>query len=123
MEITVFLLVIAVIAVFLLLRRPTAGHVKSASQRKRFAAVRVNPAEHACHAAFELSHRLFLASEAPLLPLQDCSKRENCRCTYTHYDDRRFSTNERRGDNVVMRDAYNKKERRSAEKRGRRKDD
>lgn len=123
MEITVFLLLLAIVAVFLLFRRPKTAYVKSVSRRKPFAAVRINPAEHACNASFELSLRVFLASEAPLLPLQDCSKRENCRCGYTHYDDRRVSSSERRGDNVVMRDAYNKKERRTDDTRGRRKDD
>lgn len=122
MEITVFLLLLAIVAIFLVLRRPKASHVKPVSTRKPYAAVRITPAEHACNAAFESAHRVYLASEAPLLPLQDCSKRESCRCGYSHYDDRRLGS-ERRGGNVVMRDAYNKKERRTEEKRGRRKDD
>ena len=35
-----------------------------------------------------LETQRFLASEAPLLPLDGCTV-ESCRCRYVHYDDRR----------------------------------
>jgi hypothetical protein len=124
MEVAGIILLVAVVAIyFLVLRRPKVEQPEPLSARKPYAAVRVKPHEHACNAAFDMSHRTFLVAEAPILPLQDCNKSESCRCGYRHYDDRR-QTRERRGESLVMRDAYTKKERRDeGEKHGRRVDD
>jgi hypothetical protein len=126
MEVAVVILLLAIVAIyFLVFRRPKEKAVEPEplSARKPYAAVRVKPHEHACNAAFEMSHRTFLVAEAPILPLQDCNKSESCHCGYRHYDDRR-QTSARRGESFVMRDVYTKKERREeGEKHGRRKDD
>jgi len=123
MEVAVVILILVIVAAyFLFLRRPKKVQSEPLSTRKPYAAVRIKPHEHACNAAFEMSHRTFLASEAPILPLRDCNKSESCRCGYRHYDDRR-QDHERRGESIVMIDAYNKKERRDDEKHGRRKED
>lgn len=118
----VILLLLVAAAYFLFFRRPKKAQPEPLSTRKPYAAVRVKPHEHACNAAFEMSHRTFLVAEAPILPLPDCNKSESCRCGYRHYDDRR-QDRQRRGDSLVMRDAYTKKERRDDEMHGRRQDD
>ncbi len=43
----------------------------------------------ACEAVRDIEHQRFLSSEAPLLPLPDCSDPNGCRCKYKHWDDRR----------------------------------
>lgn len=42
-----------------------------------------------CDAVCSLRGRRFLATEAPLLPLSDCSQ-VRCTCVYEHFTDRRF---------------------------------
>jgi ABC-type nickel/cobalt efflux system permease component RcnA len=124
MEVAVVLLLLVIVAAYFLFFRQPRKEQQSEplSTRKPYAAVRVKPHEHACNAAFEMSHRTFLVAEAPILPLQDCNKSDSCRCGYRHYDDRRQGL-ERRGESFVMRDAYTKKERRDDEKHGRRQGD
>lgn len=117
----VILLLAAAIVVFLLNRKPKK-QPDTEKPKHPYSAVRVKPHQHACNAAFDISHRVFLVSEAPILPLRDCDKAESCRCGYTHYDDRRQGR-DRRGESIIMRDAYNKKERRDDEHQGRRKGD
>ena len=60
----------------------------------RFHAVSIHYYDGACSAAKLLSGQKFLADDAPKLPLPGCDVSE-CRCRFTHYDDRR-STAERR---------------------------
>jgi hypothetical protein len=91
------------------------------SKRESYKAVRINPHQHACPAAFERHHRIYLVAEAPLLPLMDCTKSEDCRCGYVHYDDRR--QNDRRDIAVAMKSKKDEKERRDQEHYGRRKTD
>jgi ABC-type nickel/cobalt efflux system permease component RcnA len=124
MEVAVVLLLLVIVAAYFLFFRQQRKQQPSEplSTRKPYAAVRIKPHEHACNAAFEMSHRTFLVAEAPILPLPDCNKAESCRCGYRHYDDRR-QEHERRGESLVMTDAYTNKERRHDEKHGRRKDD
>lgn len=117
----IVLLLTAVVAVFIIIRKPEKKQ-EAPVHKHPFAAVRIKPHQHACNAAFDLSHRTFLVSEAPNLPLNDCDKAESCRCGYVHYDDRRQGR-DRRGDTIVMRDAYNKKERRDENNLGRRRGD
>lgn len=123
MEIALFILIVCVIAVYLLFIRKKKPEPSTPEIVKHpYTAVRIKPHQHACNAAFDMSHRVFLVSEAPKLPLNDCNKAESCRCGYVHYDDRRRGQ-DRRGESIVMRDAYNKKERRDDEHQGRRKTD
>jgi len=58
--------------------------------RKLFHGVSIRPdPENACEAACDLENIRFLADDAPMLPLSDCSNPAGCRCRYQHYDDRR----------------------------------
>lgn len=49
----------------------------------------------ACEAAKALRRERFLTSEAPLFPLPDCGS-SNCSCRYSHHDDRRNQSDDRR---------------------------
>jgi hypothetical protein len=53
-----------------------------------FHAVSVQSPRNTCDAARELGGKRFLATEAPRLPLQNCTA-ATCTCRYTHHDDRR----------------------------------
>lgn len=97
--------------------------VEAESHKKKYKAVRIKPHQHACDAAFDCSHRVYLAAEAPLLPLNDCDKSDSCRCRYVHYDDRRNAGIQRRGESFTMTDVHSGRERRDESKRGRRKND
>ena len=57
-------------------------------------AVSVSGGPGACPAIDGLCDKRFLSSEAPPLPLPECSSPLRCKCIYVHYLDRR--TNARR---------------------------
>ncbi len=57
-------------------------------------AVSITYSENACAAATEMTGRRFLASAAPRLPLPECDALE-CRCRFTHHDDRRSGRDRR----------------------------
>lgn len=92
-----------------------------------YAAVKIKPIKHhSCEAAYEASCRIFLKSEAPFLPLRDCGRPNQCRCSYVHYNDRRQGS--RRSPNVytdgLKLEGYPlHREKRDKKKRGRRKTD
>jgi hypothetical protein len=44
-----------------------------------------------CAAAALCRNMRFLSQEAPPLPLPECPNREQCRCVYRHFEDRRSS--------------------------------
>ena len=52
-------------------------------------AVVIEPGDSACMPAKEISGKRFLASNAPRLPLPDCTNQDRCQCKYRHYGDRR----------------------------------
>lgn len=94
------------------------------AKRPSYAAVKIKPIKHhSCQAAYDASYRIFLASEAPTLPLRDCGTPNNCRCSYMHYDDRRHSYRRSPNLNISNYDYDRGKERRVGSKRGRRKTD
>ena len=57
--------------------------------KEQWHAVSVVPGPAACPAIKNLGGKRFLASEAPRLPLPDCSSAWHCKCVYRHYADRR----------------------------------
>lgn len=87
----------------------------------RFHAVSIAPGPRNCVQARNLVGKRFLSSEAPSLPLKDCSQSE-CTCRYAHHEDRR-KMGRRARDLGVAIDGYEGQERRTREKRGRRKSD
>ena len=56
-------------------------------------AIRCTP--NACAAARESEGERHVSADAPLLPLKECDRPDQCECRYQHYEDRR--TGSRRG--------------------------
>ncbi len=52
-------------------------------------AVAIVCGQNACQAAQDKLGERHLSSEAPLLPLDQCDRPDQCACRYQHYDDRR----------------------------------
>ena len=78
----------------------------------------------ACRAAVELRGKRYLSSEAPSLPLPQCSSPTLCKCVYYHYADRRSRTFRREADRGQYPRLWGGKERRiGPQTRGRRTDD
>lgn len=108
-------------------RRREGGDEQPASPVNPYAAVKIRPIKHqACDAAYEAACRIFLAREAPTLPLRDCGMPNQCRCSYVHYKDRRQGR--RRSVNIQtqglqLEDYPVEREQRDTRKRGRRKTD
>lgn len=100
---------------------PEAALAVPKKAEQRFHAVTIATGSRACAAARELRDQRFLSRDAPPLPLKDCSC-PNCECRYEHYDDRR-KTGRRARDLGVSIDGYTEDEKRTNEKRGRRKSD
>lgn len=65
------------------------------AKKSPYHAVSVRLGESACLAAKTIEGKRFLASEAPLLPLAECSSIENCRCHFLHHEDRRAGKDRR----------------------------
>jgi hypothetical protein len=61
----------------------------------------------ACDAARGLANVRFLADEAPMLPLSNCSNPAGCRCKYQHYDDRRTEARRESDIGLPMKDHPN----------------
>ena len=65
-----------------------------AARDTRFHAVSIKYSESGCAAAKAMTGRRFLATAAPRLPLPECDALE-CRCQFTHHDDRRSGRDRR----------------------------
>ena len=52
-------------------------------------AVSIRCGKNACQAAQDKLGQRHLSAEAPLLPLDQCDRTDQCDCRYEHYDDRR----------------------------------
>jgi len=84
-------------------------------------AVSVAPGRRCCALAREVCGERFLSREAPPLPLKGCTQPE-CTCRYIHHEDRRAKPRRAR-DMGVSVDGWLESDRRTDEKRGRRKID
>jgi hypothetical protein len=76
------------------LRRPDAwkGPDPAARRVSQWHAVSILSSESSCPAARALRAARFLSSEAPRLPLAQCSCPGVCPCAYKHHADRRGQT-------------------------------
>ena len=87
-------------------------------------AVSVLGPSNACRAATELRGKRYLSSEAPSLPLPECSSPMLCKCVYHHHPDRRGKAFRRESDRGQYPRPWGEKERRiGPQTRGRRTDD
>jgi len=73
--------------------KETAENQRSSEYR----AVSIHCTNNACQAAKDKLGERFLSAEAPLLPLRECDRPDQCDCRYKHYADRR-GTMRRRSD-------------------------
>jgi hypothetical protein len=94
---------------------------RPASIPKKWHAISVEAKSASCPQAHELRKKRFLSGEAPALPLQDCTKRAACPCTYKHHDDRRGKSRRSDGSGISSSAKAPSSERRAS--RGRRSDD
>ncbi len=82
------LAVMALVAWFVMRGRPAADESDEERDTHPYHCVTINPGQGACRTAQTLKGIRFLSAEAPLLPLASCDT-TRCRCTFTHYQDRR----------------------------------
>jgi hypothetical protein len=94
-------------------------------QDTKFHAVSIRLGASACTAAKELQGERFLASDAPMFPLEGCDA-ANCNCRFVHYKDRRSRDDRRnpyRGSMGVTTGNLKQEQRTGAERRKNRHDD
>jgi hypothetical protein len=123
MEFVILGVLIAAAGFFLVSKNKQSKISEQTATHKQYAAVRIEDCDFSCAVAFDQSSRIYLASEAPSLPLNGCDRTEKCRCRYVHYSDRRQNHDDRRNDSQVLRDTFVGNEKRISKKRGRRVDD
>ena len=70
------------------------------SSDTRWRAVEIQPGLVCCESASNIAQEIFLASEAPAFPLDNCS-RKVCRCKYKFLEDRR-SSEDRRDESITL---------------------
>ncbi len=95
-------------------------HDKRNTARKMFSAVSIaHDMNNCCVAVQSLGNVRFLNKEAPLVPLKNCSQKDQCECRYIHHADRR--TGQRRNTYTsIAEDALDVDRRNAVGKRGRR---
>lgn len=95
------LVLVALLAVWLLLRRRRSGEAtahkpvtRAGAPATAYHAVSIKFSSDACSAARDLDGRRFLSSAAPKLPLAECDVLE-CKCRFVHHKDRRAGRDRR----------------------------
>ena len=71
-----------------------ATHINKKRNKKlkgKYAAVSVRFTPNACEAVKNIAGERFLSQDAPLMPLQQCPRRNICNCFYEYHGDRRTS--------------------------------
>jgi hypothetical protein len=76
--------------------RPAAPSNAKRQPPRGYHGVSLKPCKNACDAVQTIIGQRFLSSEAPALPLAGCD-RQQCKCTYGHYSDRRDKEDRRTG--------------------------
>jgi hypothetical protein len=64
------------------------------SSDTRWRSVKIRPGMSPCRPVAEITGHIFLAQDAPSLPLANCTKK-NCRCRYVFLEDRRSGEDRR----------------------------
>ena len=72
----------------------TAEALPKPNEYGEYHSVAIKYSQNACDAAKAMTGRRFLANAAPQLPLPECNFLE-CRCIFSHYDDRRSGRDRR----------------------------
>jgi hypothetical protein len=71
-----------------------AGGSTDRSSDTRWRSVKIRPGTAPCRSIGEITGQIFLAPNAPSLPLKNCTK-ENCQCRYVFLEDRRSGDDRR----------------------------
>jgi len=77
-----------------------AHAIPERSSDTRWRAVEIQPGLMCCESASNIANEIFLASEAPAFPLDNCSQKV-CRCKYKFHEDRR-SGEDRRDESITL---------------------
>jgi hypothetical protein len=93
----------------------------NAAGAQRWRAVAIRPNGAGCEAAQACRAARFLCSEAPRLPLAECTKPDTCTCVYKHLPDRRAGSRRQEEGGGIRRENKAGQERRK--ERDRRKSD
>jgi hypothetical protein len=104
-----------------LLVASNSKNTKPAAIPKHWHAVSVDAKPLSCVVAHDARKKRYLSKEAPTLPLEGCTKRGNCPCTYKHHEDRRGNQRRKEGAGISSSAGKHGSERRSSG--GRRADD
>ena len=83
----------------------------------QFASVKLRCDRHACAAAIEMRDQVFLAAEAPTLPLSKCDA-THCQCRYAKASDRRSVEGRRAIDLGIQPLIFDGAENRAEDRRG-----
>ena len=76
-------------------RKPSkAGASTDRSSDTRWRSVKIRPGTSLCRPVAEITGHIFLAPDAPALPLANCTQK-NCRCRYVFLEDRRSGEDRR----------------------------
>ena len=79
----------------------------------KYHAVSIQCTDNACQAAKDTLGQRHLSAEAPMAPLRDCDRPDQCDCRYQHYDDRRGGSRRRTDQGLPAHTDSNREERRS----------
>jgi len=71
-----------------------SGQRRKRLENTKWRAVKIRPGLIACDRVANLPDEIYLAQEAPSLPLENCTE-DNCRCHYIFFDDRRSGRDRR----------------------------
>ncbi|WP_438971210.1 hypothetical protein [Methylophaga sp.] len=123
MEIVLTFMLLALIYALFKSKKLTAKPFETTTRYNPYAAVKIEACEFSCNASFDRSSQVFLAREAPSLPLNDCDTTAGCSCKYIHFEDRRHSQEDRRSGSQVLQNVFDGKDHRGVNKRGRRASD
>lgn len=85
-------------------------------------AVRLQAGHDCCDSITYVQDKVYLANEAPSLPLSSCQQ-STCRCTYQHFDDRRQELRRDPYSEYGLRASQHQGEERRSRSRGRREAD
>jgi len=80
-------------------------------------AVAIRCGNSSCQAAQDNQGKRYLSAEAPLLPLDQCDRPDQCECRYQHYEDRRDGARRRSEQGLPGTTDANRRERRHAKDR------
>lgn len=77
------------------LKKPgKSTHSAGKSSDTKWRSVKIRPGTASCRSVAEITGQIFLAPNAPSLPLKNCTE-ENCRCRYVFLEDRRSGEDRR----------------------------